>query len=117
MAHLTLPPIAIPTYTIDSTIPSSVKLDDKNNFVSVDGEYRVQDIKVGDTDLDVNKDYTVACHDYMLINGGDGFVMFKGSEVLKDRILPDVDVLVDYLKAEGTTNYSNPAGEGRITIK
>ena len=104
------------TYTIDATIPSSVKLDDKNNFVSVDGEYRVRDIKVGGVDLDLNKDYTVACHDYMLMNGGDGFTMFKGSEVLKDRVMPDVDAFVEYLKAEGTSNYSNLAGEGRITI-
>ena len=104
------------TYTIDATIPSSVTLDDKNNFVSVDGEYRVRDIKVGGVDLDLNKDYTVACHDYMLMNGGDGFVMFKGTEVLKDRVMPDVDALVEYLKAEGTGNYSNLAGEGRITI-
>ena len=104
------------TYTIDATIPSSVTLDDKNNFVSVDGEYRVRDIKVGGVDLDLNKNYTVACHDYMLMNGGDGFVMFKGTEVLKDRVMPDVDALVEYLKAEGTGNYSNLAGEGRITI-
>ena len=104
------------TYTIDATIPSSVTLDEKNNFVSVDGEYRVRDIKVGGVDLDLNKDYTVACHDYMLMNGGDGFVMFKGTEVLKDRVMPDVDALVEYLKAEGTSNYSNLAGEGRITI-
>lgn len=104
------------TYTIDGTIPSSVKLDDKNNFVSVDGEYRVRDIKVDGKDLDLNKEYSVACHDYMLINGGDGYTMFKGSEVLKDRIMPDVDALVEYLKAEGTSNYTNLAGAGRITI-
>ena len=105
------------TYTIDTTKPSAVLLDEKGNFVKVDGEYRVSDIKVGDADLDLNKDYTVACHDYMLMNGGDGFTMFVGSEVLKDRIMPDVDVLVDYLKAEGTSNYSNLNGVGRITIK
>ena len=104
------------TYTIDATIPSSVKLDEKNNFISVDGEYRVRDIKVGGADLDVNKDYTLACHDYMLMNGGDGFVMFKGTEVLKDRLMPDVDVLVDYLKAEGTDAYAKLEGERRIKI-
>ena len=105
------------TYTINSAIPSSVKFDDKENFVSVDGEYRVEDIKVNGEDLELDKEYTVACHDYMLINGGDGFTMFKGSEIIKDRVLPDVDVLVDYLKAEGTDKYVSPFGEGRITIK
>ena len=43
--------------------------------------------------------------------------MFKGTEIIKDRVLPNVDVLVDYLKAEGTEKYSNPFGEGRITVK
>ncbi len=104
------------TYTIDTTIPSSVVCDEKQNFISVNGEYRVRDIKVNGEDLDLDKEYTLACHDYKLLNGGDGYTMFKGSEVLKSRILPDVDVLVDYLKAEGTEKYSNIYGEGRITI-
>ena len=34
------------TYTIDPSIPSSVKTDAQGNFSSVDGEYRVKDVKV-----------------------------------------------------------------------
>ncbi|MDO5564422.1 MAG: bifunctional UDP-sugar hydrolase/5'-nucleotidase [Eubacteriales bacterium] len=105
------------TYTINSQIPSSVVLDEKGNFLSVSGEYRASDIKVNGEDLDLTKMYKVASHNYMLKNGGDGYSMFKGSNVLKDSVLPDVDVFVDYLKAEGTTNYSKLDGEGRITIK
>ena len=105
------------TYTINSKIDSSVVLDEKGNFVKVDGEYRVSNIKINGEDLDLKKYYTVACHDYMLMNGGDGFTMFVGSEILKDRIMPDVDVLVEYLKTEGTNNYSNPNGDNRIIIE
>ena len=104
------------TYEINTKIPSSVVLDDKNNFIKVDGEYRVSNIKVNGTDLDLNKKYTVASHDYMLINGGDGCTMFKGTEVKKSRVLPDVDVFVNYLKSVATDKYANPYGEGRIII-
>ena len=104
------------TYEINTNIPTSVVLDEKNNFVKVDGEYRVSNIKVNGADLDLNKKYTVASHDYMLINGGDGYTMFKGTKVLKSRVLPDVDLFVEYLKSEGTEKYANPYGEGRIII-
>ena len=46
------------TYTIDATIESSVKTDAQGNFASVDGEYRVKDVKVGGEALDLNKVYT-----------------------------------------------------------
>lgn len=109
------------TYTIDTSIPSSVKADEKGNFQSVSGAYRVTDIKVGEEPLDVNKTYTVASHNYMLKSGGDGMVMFNGSKVVKDDVMVDVDVLSSYIseKLGGVVGeeYVNPAGQGRITIK
>ena len=56
------------TFDIDSTIPSSVKLDDKSMFVSVNGAYRVGNVKVGGEPLDLKKTYTLASHNYMLKN-------------------------------------------------
>lgn len=107
------------TYTIDSTIPSSVKTDDKGNFVSVDGDYRVRDVKVGKEDLVLDKEYVLASHDYMLLNGGDGMVMFKGAEVIKDRVMPDNEVLIQYIVNELSgvvgSDYAEP--QGRITVK
>lgn len=109
------------TYTIDTSIPSSVKLDEKGNFQGVSGAYRVTDIKVGEEPLDVNKTYTVASHNYMLKSGGDGMVMFNGSKVVKDDVMVDVDVLSSYIseKLGGVVGeeYANPAGQGRIIIK
>ena len=108
------------TYTIDTTIPSSVVLNDEGEFVKVDGEYRVKDVMVGDEPLDVNKTYTLASHNYMLKNGGDGFVMFKDDTVLKDCVMIDNAVLINYIVDElgGVVGeaYSNPTGDGRITI-
>ena len=109
------------TYTIDSQTPSSVQVDEKGNFLKVNGAYRVSDIMVGGTPLDVNKTYTVASHNYMLKSGGDGMTMFKGSKIIRDEVITDVDLLSSYIRNQLGGNvgsdYANPAGQGRITTK
>ena len=45
-------------------------------FVGVTGDRRVQNVYVGDEPLDPEKTYSLASHNYMLKNGGDGFNMF-----------------------------------------
>ena len=108
------------TYTINKSVPSSVVTNDKGEFVKVDGAYRVTDVKIGGQPLDVNKTYTLAAHDYMLKNGGDGFVMFKGDKLIKDSVMLDNQVLIDYIveKLGGVvgSDYANPRGQGRISI-
>jgi len=108
------------TYTIDESVPSSVVLNDEKEFVKVDGAYRVTDVKVNGEPLDVAKTYTLASHNYMLKSGGDGFVMFKGDKLLKDGVMIDNAVLINYIVDElkGTVTaekYGQSAG--RITIK
>ena len=109
------------TYTIDTTKAPNVEVDEKGNFIKVKGAYRVSDIMVGGSPLDVNKTYTVASHNYMLKSGGDGMSMFKGSKVILDDVLTDVDLLSAYIRTNLGGNvgadYANPAGQGRITIK
>ena len=109
------------TYTIDTSVPSSVKMDEKGNFLRVDGAYRVTDIKIGNEPLDLNKTYTVASHNYMLKSAGDGMTMFAGSNIIRDEVMADVDILSSYIRNNlgGTVGaeYQNPAGQGRITIK
>lgn len=109
------------TYTINSTVPSSVQVDEKGNFVKVSGAYRVTDIMVGESPLDVTKVYTVASHNYMLKSAGDGMTMFKNSKVLRDDVMTDVDLLSAFIRSNlgGNvgTDYQNPAGLGRITFK
>ena len=108
------------TYTIDTTIPSSVVTDVQDNFVRVDGAYRVKDVMVGGEPLDLEKTYVVASHDYMLLSGGDGMTMFDGAEVVKDRVMPDSEVLIqyirDYLGGVVGQEYADLYGQGRITI-
>ena len=108
------------TYVIDAGIPSSVVLNDEKEFVKVDGAYRVNDVMINGEPLDVEKTYTLASHNYMLKDGGDGFVMFKTDKLLKDSVMIDNAVLINYIVDElgGTVTaeqYGEPAG--RITIK
>lgn len=109
------------TYTINTSVTPSVQLDEKGNFIKVTGSYRVSDIMVGGAPLDVNKTYTVASHNYMLKSAGDGMTMFKGSNVLRDNVMTDVDLLSAYIRSNLGGNvgadYGNPAGQGRITVK
>ena len=109
------------TYTVDSSVPSSVVLDEKRNFVSLGGEYRVRDIYVGEEPLDVNRTYTLASHNYWLKSGGDGMSMLMGCPILKDETMVDVDTITSYISEYlgGTVGeeYKDPRGQGRITIK
>ena len=107
------------SYKIDASIPSSVKTDENGNFVSVDGERRVFDVKVGDQAIDAAKTYRVASHGYMLLEGGDGLTMFKDNKVLQENVILDNQALINYitndLKGVVGERYANATGEGRIT--
>ncbi len=109
------------TYTINTSTASSVQVDEKGNFVKVSGAYRVSDIMAGGEPLDVTKTYTVASHNYMLKSGGDGMTMFKGCKVIRDDVMTDVDLLSAYIRTNlggnVDTDYANPSGQGRITVK
>ena len=108
------------TYEIHTYIPSGVQLDENKVFQGVEGERRVKNVKVGGAPIDVNKTYVLASHNYMLKDGGDGFSMFKGAKVLRDEVMIDNQVLINYIVdvLGGTVGeeYADPYGQGRITI-
>lgn len=109
------------TYTINADIPSSVVKNDKSEFVKVDGAYRVSDIMVGGQPLDVNKTYTLASHNYMLKDAGDGYTMFgtKNVKLLKDGVMIDNQVLstTSSIISAAWSASSMPPPQGAITIK
>ena len=108
------------TYEIHTYIPSGVQLDENMMFQGVEGERRVKNVKVGGVPIDVNKTYVLASHNYMLKAGGDGFSMFKGAKVLRDEVMIDNQVLINYiqdeLKGVVGSEYANPYGQGRIKL-
>jgi len=90
--------------SVDTTIPSGVRTDEKGMFLGVDGPRRVSDVQVLKQDgscapLDPAGRYSLACHDYMLYSQGDGYSMFgkENVTVLKDRYMVDSDVLIRYI--------------------
>ena len=106
------------TYDINTFIEPSIEITDKGEFVKVTGEYRVSNIMVGGKELDLEKTYKLASHNYMLKEGGDGFAMFKGNKVLQDEVMIDNQVMItyiqDYLKGTVGSEYAQP--QGRIKI-
>lgn len=108
------------TYTIDTSVPSSVQVDENGSFVSVTGAYRVKDIKVNGETLDENKKYTVSGTSYNLINCGDALSLFKNAEIIKRDTTLEYEVLASYirdnLKGEIPDTYKDQQGQGRIKI-
>ncbi len=109
------------SYTIDSTIPSHVVLNEKGDFVKVDGAYRVKDVKIRGQSLDLNRKYTVGGTSYLLKLGGDGMTMFKNSRIIQDEVFSETDAIVEYvqnyLNADIGNGYEDVSGSGRIKIK
>lgn len=125
------------TYDIDTAIPSSVVTDENGMFVSVEGEYRVKNVKVFDREakayvpFDPEKEYCVGGSNYLLKESGCGLSMFADCEGISDYIDADYVVLAEYMKAFESSavnnlnaplkayenylyDYENPAGSGRI---
>ena len=84
-------------FCVNKDIESSVRVDGNNQFVSVDGEYRVSDVKIGGKELDPKAEYTVTGTSYLL-NGGDGYSMFKEAVVLSMAAVSDNEVLIQYIE-------------------
>ncbi len=108
------------TYEIHTDIKPSVSLDDKGDFLSVDGEYRVKNVMVGDEPLDMEKTYTLASHSSLIKDGGYGFGLLADNVLLQDEIMLDYEVLIEYIAHElgGVIGdeYEDIYGEGRIVV-
>ena len=112
-------------YTIDPSIKSTVKLDEAKLFVKVEGERRVKDVQVLNKKtnkyepIDPNKTYTLASHNYMLKNKGDGYSMFADNKVIQVPQMTDNKVLITYIKdtLKGVIGeeYSKP--QGRVNVE
>ncbi len=68
-------------YTIDTSIPSTVEVDETGMFVSCGANRRVTNVEVLQADgsyaaIDPVGTYTLASHNYMIRDGGDGLNMF-----------------------------------------
>ena len=108
------------SYEIHVDVVSTCRSDENSAFVGVDGARRVQNVLVGGEPIDPNKTYTLAGHNYMLLEAGDGYSMFAGAPVLQNCVKLDNQVLIDYavetLGGVIGEAYESPYGQGRIII-
>lgn len=90
-------------FSINTSIPSNVVVDENENFIGVDGQYRVYDIKILNSEnskyepIDLDKEYTFAASDYFLIENESGMTMLKDCEIIKNDGMLDVEVLTSYI--------------------
>ena len=82
---------------LNRDIPSSVKVDGRNQFISVEGSRRVSDVMIGDVPLDPEKEYTLTGASFLL-RGGDGYSMFKEAKILETTTLTDNEVVMKYIE-------------------
>lgn len=111
-------------YTIDTSIPSTVDVDEAGMFVSCGENRRVKDVQVLQEDgsyvpIDPAKTYALASHNYLIKQGGDGLNMFMDNTLTMDEGMLDYQVLVTYITDHlgGTieSDYAQP--QGRITVR
>ena len=112
-------------FSVDLNVDSTVVKDEKKMFVEVAGDRRIKDVEVLQEDgsyapIDPNKTYTLACHNYLLKDMGDGYTMFADNNFLMEDVMLDNQVLINYIKdvlgGVVGSEYLEPYGQGRITI-
>ena len=108
------------SYEIDISVTCSFITDENGMFAGVSGERRVRNVTVAGEEIDPEKTYSVGSVDYILLNCGDGYTMFKGAPVIFENGKLDSQSFIDYLTVtlEGTVpdRYADPYGSGRIKI-
>lgn len=106
------------TYEIHPDIPDGCTQDENGLWTGHEGEYRVQNVMVGDKPLDLDATYTLASHNYMLKSQGDGYNMFGDAKILQDEFMLDNQALIQYVTDDLGGNigeeYQDPYGQGRI---
>ncbi len=110
-------------FDVNTSIESTVTLDENDMFTGITGERRVSNVEVQNREtgeyepLDVNATYTIASIEYLLVESGNGYTMFDGAVIIDDKEVVDTQTVEDYIKLLGGTigeEYAEP--QGRINI-
>lgn len=107
------------TFSVNTQITSSVVLNETEEFSGVSGPYRVYNVKVYDREtetyepLDLTKTYTLASHNYYLIEHGSGMKMLEKVKILQNDGILDVEALELYI----TEGLNGVIGESYREVK
>ena len=116
------PSVSGVTFSVNTAIPTSVMLDENGFFTSVDGKYRVHNVKVRDKesgvyyDLELDKKYVIAGFNYHLISYGGGMTMFRDATLIDAEGTLDIELLENYIVDQlgGTIGEEYAEPQGRI---
>ncbi len=111
-------------FSVNQSIPTSVKVDENGFFTEVDGEYRVYGVKVLDKEsgtykaLELDATYILAGFNYFLLDFGGGMSMFEDARILDAEGTLDVEILENYIvdHLDGVIGQEYAAPQGRITF-
>lgn len=112
------------TFKVNTSIKSSVVINEFEEFVCVDGPYRVYDMKVYNSEtetyepIDLNKTYTFAASNYYLLEHGSGMSMLENAKILQNDGILDVESLEMYIteKLGGTVGQEYAEAKPNITF-
>ena len=111
-------------YTINTSIPSTVALDEAGMFLSCGESRRVREVQILQADgsylpIDPQGVYTMASHNYLIKEGGDGFTMFMDDPLELDEGMLDYQILITYLTdyLGGVVGEAYETPQGRITVR
>lgn len=111
-------------YTIDTSVESTVEVDGQGSFLSCGRNLRVKDVMVlqengSYINLKPDKIYTVASHNYLIKEGGDGLNMFMDNKLTIDGGMLDYQILMTYLTdyLGGTVGNEYTGPQGRIMVE
>ena len=105
------------TFKVDTSINSTVVVDENEVFEKLGDKQRVYDIRVNGEKLDLNKKYTLSSNSFIL-GGGDGYSMFTDCEIVKTAVGVDNEALLRYIhdNLNGTIPYKYKTSEGRMIV-
>jgi 5'-nucleotidase/UDP-sugar diphosphatase len=108
-------------YTIDTSVPTPVVLDENKMFTGIEGERRVKDVMIlqdGEyVPIDPEKNYSVGSSDYVLFNMGDGNTVFTNCEPIIKAGPTDSEVIIRKIMTIKTMDERYKTTEGRITVE
>lgn len=112
------------TFSFNTSIPSSVVLDEYEDFAVVTGKYKVYNIKVYNKDngtyepLELDKTYTIAASNYYLLEYGSGLKMLENTKIIQKDGMLDVEALESYIddKLGGTVGQDYAEAKSNITF-
>ena len=87
------------TYYVNTSINSTVEKVSDGMFVKVGGERRVSNVKIKGKPLNLSQKYHLSASEFIL-DGGDGYTMFKEFPTVNESVFSDSDVLGYYIKNE-----------------